>query len=94
MVEATSGAESLVLAKVFDSDSGELLGGILDEIAEDGFVVVSDDDNLLNLLVGYASDGGEAVPDDGVAGDLEKRLGDVEGERAEAGASRRATDLD
>ena len=93
MVEAAGGAEGLVLAQVADGDLGELLGGVLDEVAEDGLVVVADDVDLLDLLVGDAGDGREAVPDDGVAGDFEEGLGDVEGEGAEAGASRGAADL-
>lgn len=93
VVETASGTERLVLAEVLDGDGGELLGGVLDEVAEDGLIVVANDVDLLDLLVRDAGDGAEAVPDDGVAGDLEEGLGDVEGEGAEAGASRRATDL-
>lgn len=93
VVETTSGTERLVLAEVLDGDGGELLGGVLDEVAEDRLIVVANDVDLLDLLVRDAGDGAEAVPDDGVTGDLEEGLGDVEGEGAEAGASRRATDL-
>lgn len=71
MVETASGSKSLILAEILDSDGGELLGGVLDEVAEDRFVVVADDVDLLDLLVGDASDGGETVPDDGVASDFE-----------------------
>lgn len=77
VVETASGSKCLILAEVLDSDGRELLGGVLDEVAEDRFVVVADDVNLLDLLVGDASDGGEAVPDDGMASDLEQRLGHV-----------------
>ncbi|KAI6757428.1 hypothetical protein HG531_003253 [Fusarium graminearum] len=93
VVETTSGSKSLVLAQVLDGDAGELLGRVLDEVAEDGLVVVADDVDLLDLLVGNAGDGGEAVPDDGVAGDFEQRLGQVERQRAETGSSRRTADL-
>lgn len=78
VVQTASGAQSLVLAEVLDGDGGELLGGVLDEVTEDGLVVVADDVNLLDLFVGNAGDGGEAVPDDGVAGHFEERFGDVE----------------
>lgn len=94
VVETASGAEGLVLAQVLDGDGGELLGRVLDEVAENRFIVVSDNVDLLDLLVGDAVNGGEAVPDDGVAGNFEERLGDVKRERAETGSSRRATDLE
>ena len=57
VVETTSCAESLVLAEVLDCDAGELLGGVLDEVAENGLVVVADDADLLDLLVGDAGNG-------------------------------------
>lgn len=87
MVETTSSTESLVFAKVLDGDARELLGGVLDEVAEDRLVVVSNDADLLDLFVGNASDGGEAVPDDGVAGDLEEGLRNVERQRTKSSAS-------
>ena len=91
VVQAAGGAEGLILSQVADGDGGELLGRVLDEVAEDGLVVVADDVHLLND--GDAGDGRQAVPDDGVAGHLEQRLGDVEREGAEARAARRAADL-
>lgn len=94
VVQTAGGSQGLVFAEVLDGELGELLGGILDEVAEDGFVVVADDVDFLDLLVGDAGDGGEAVPDDGVAGDFKERLGDVERERTEASASRGAADLE
>ena len=93
VVQTTSSSKRLVLAQVLDGDVGELLGRVSDKVAEDGLVVVTDDVDLLDLLVGNASDGGQAVPDDGVAGDFEERLGHVERKRAEASSSRRTTDL-
>lgn len=45
---------------------------LLDEVAEDGLVVVADDEDFLDL--GDFGDGGEAVGDDGVAGDFEEGL--------------------
>jgi hypothetical protein len=92
VVEASGGAEGLVLAEVLDGgEDGELLGGVLDEVAEDGLVVVADDVDVVDGADG--GDGREAVPDDGVAGDFEEGLGDVEGERAEASTARGAADL-
>jgi hypothetical protein len=93
VVQTTSGTKSLVLAEVLDSNGGKLLCRVLDKVAEDGLVVVADDVDLLDLLVGNARDGREAVPDDGVAGDLEEGLGDVEGEGTEARASGGTADL-
>ena len=94
VVETASGAEGLVLAQVLDGDGGELLGRVFDEVAEDGLVVVADDADLLDLLAWDAGNGGEAMPDDGVSGDFEEGFGNVEGEGSEAGAARRATNLE
>lgn len=46
--------------------------GVLDEVAEDGLVVVADDEDLADL--GDLGDGGEAVLDYRVAGDFEEGL--------------------
>lgn len=91
VVQTTSGAQRLVLAQISQVDAGELLGRVLDEVAEDGLVVVADDVDVLDLL--DAGNGREAVPDDGVAGDFEEGLGEVKRERAESRATRRAADL-
>ena len=92
VVEATCGTEGLILAEVLDGgEDGEFLAGVLDEVAEDGLVVIADDVDILDGANGC--DGGDAVPDDGVAGDFEERLGDVEGKRAETGTTRRTADL-
>lgn len=93
MVQAASSAEGFILAEVLDGDGGELLCRVLDEVAEDGLVVVTDDVDLLDLLVGDAGDGAQAVPDDGVAGDFEEGFGDIEREGTEASSSGRAADL-
>jgi hypothetical protein len=93
VVQTAGCSKSLVLAEVLDGNGGELLGRVLDEVAEDGLVVVADDVDLLNLLVGDAGDRGQAVPDDRVASDFEQRLGQVERQRAETSSSRRAADL-
>lgn len=93
VVEAAGGAQGLVLAEVLDGgQDGELAGGVLDEVAEDGLVVVADDINVLDGA--DLGNGGDAVPDDGVAGHLEEGLGHVEGEGAEASAAGGATDED
>lgn len=92
MVQAAGGAQCLVFTQVSQVDAGELPGRVLDEVAEDGLVVVADDVDLLDLL--DARNGVEAVPDDGVASNVEERLGEVERQRAESSAARRTTDLD
>lgn len=72
MVQAAGGAQGLVLAQVLDGEVGEVGGGILDEVAEDGLVVVADEVDL--VYGGDFGDGGQAVVDDGVAGDVEEGL--------------------
>lgn len=91
VVQAAGGAQRLVLAQISQVDAGELLGRVLDEVAEDRLVVVADDVDFLDVL--DAGDGRQAVPDDGVAGDFEKGLGEIKRERAESRATRGATDL-
>lgn len=49
-----------------------VLLGVLDEVAEDSFVVVTDKEDFAN--VGDLGDGVKAVLDDGVTGDFEERL--------------------
>jgi hypothetical protein len=72
VVQAAGGAQSLVLAQVGDLELRELARRVLDEVAEDGLLVVADQDDLFDV-VDFA-DGLEAVPDDGVAGDIEEWL--------------------
>lgn len=72
MVEAACGAKGLVLAQVFNGEVGEGGGGVLDEVAEDGLVVVADEVDLVDG--GDFGDGRQAVVDDGMAGDVEQRL--------------------
>ena len=72
MVEASCSPQSLVFAQVYDLDLREFLGGILDEVAEDGFIVISDHADFLNVR--DLRDGGEAVPDDGMASNFEEGL--------------------
>lgn len=72
VVEATCRAEGFVLAQVFDGQLRELVAGVFDEIAEDGLVVVADHAHFLD--VGHFGNGGQAVPDDRVACDVEQGL--------------------
>lgn len=92
VVQTAGGAQGLVLAQISQVDAGELLGRVLDEVAEDGLVVVADDVDVLDLL--DAGNGRQAVPDDGVAGDFEEGLGEIQRERTESRATRGATDLE
>lgn len=72
MVQSTGGAECLVFSQVLDLELREFLGGVLDEVAEDIFFVVPDQDDFLDVVdFGH---GFQAVPDDGMAGDVEERL--------------------
>jgi hypothetical protein len=72
VVQAAGGAQGLVLAEVFDGKVGEFAGRILNEIPEDGLLIVSDQVDLVNGR--DFVDGGEAVPDNGVAGDVKEGL--------------------
>lgn len=72
MVETACGAESLVLAEVFDGDIRVCAGAVLDEVAEDGLVIVADDEDFADLW--ESGDCGEAVLDDRMAGDFEEWL--------------------
>jgi hypothetical protein len=51
---------------------GEIVGALLDEVAENGLIIVADEEDLLDL--GYFGDGTEAVLNYGVAGNVEERL--------------------
>jgi hypothetical protein len=86
VVETTSGTQSLIFAEVLDRrKDGEFLARILDEIAEDGLVIVA---NNVDVVDGAdLSNGSDTVPDDRVASDLEEGLGKVEGQRTETCAS-------
>ena len=72
MVESACGAQSLVLAKIADGHVGVVSAAVFDDIAEDGLVVVADDEDFFDF--GNLSDGGEAMGDDCVAGNREERL--------------------
>ena len=72
MVKTTGGAECLVFAQVGDFELGEFPRRVLDEVTEDVFLVVADQDDFLDVV--DLADGLEAVPDDGVAGHIEEGL--------------------
>lgn len=72
MVKTTSSAQGSVLAQVADGDVGVFAVGILDEIAEDSLVVVTDEEDFGDL--GDSGDSIETVLDDGLAGDFEEGL--------------------
>lgn len=72
VVQAAGGAQGLVLAQVLDGEVWEVVGGIFDEIAEDGLVIVADEVDL--VYGGDFGDGGQAVVNDGVARDIEEGL--------------------
>ena len=91
MIETAGRAERLVLAQVLHGDGRKGFTAVFDEVAEHRLVVVSDEKNFFDLW--HFGDGTHAMLDYGVAGDFEKRLRDVEGKRAEACASRWASDL-
>jgi hypothetical protein len=72
VVQATGCPERLVFTQVFDTDLRVCAGTVLDEVAEDGLVVVANDEDFVDF--GDAGDGLKAVLDDGVAGDFEQWL--------------------
>lgn len=72
VVETTGGTQRLVLAQVLDAQLGPCCGDGVDEGLEDGFLIVTDNEDFLDL--GDGGDGAEAVLDDGVAGDGEQWL--------------------
>lgn len=72
VVETTCGSESLILAEILDSELWELGGGVLDEVAENVLLIVSNHADLLNIW--NLCDGGKAVPDDWVSSNIEEWL--------------------
>ena len=72
VVEATSCTQCLVLAEVFYRDAWVGSGAIFHEVSEYGLIVVADDEDFADFR--DFGDGSEAVRDDGMAGDFEKRL--------------------
>ena len=62
----------MILPQVLDGQLGELGGSILDEIAENGLLVVADQVDF--VYRGDLVNGGQAVPDDWVASNVEEGL--------------------
>lgn len=59
MVEAASRSQSLVLSEIFDGDLRVSAPTVLNEVAEDCLIVVTDNEDLADL--GEFGDGSEAV---------------------------------
>ena len=72
VVETARCAQRLVFAEVLNAQVRPAGRDGVDELLEDGLLVVADDEDLLDL--GDVCDGAEAVLDYGVAGDGEERL--------------------
>lgn len=72
MKETTSSPKRLVFAQVADGDLRVFFCSILNERAEDGFVVVTNDKDFLD--VADFGNRAEAVLDNRVTSDFEKRL--------------------
>lgn len=77
VVQATGGAQGLVLAQVFDGELGVGRRCVFEKVAEDGLVIVADEVDFVDG--GDFGNGGQAVVDDGVAGDVEQRLRETVG---------------
>jgi len=73
--ETTSSSKRLVFAQVADGDLRVFFRSILDERTENGLVIVTNDEDLLDVV--DLGDSAETVFDDGVTGDFEERLCDV-----------------
>jgi hypothetical protein len=72
VVESSCGSQCLVLAQVYDLNFRELLARVLDEVAENTFLVISNYANLLDIW--DLRNGGKAVPDNRVTSDFEQGL--------------------
>lgn len=69
MVEPASGTQCLIFAQILNAQVWKLLASILDEVAEDRFVVVTNQNDFAET--GDFSDSFQGVRDDRVAGDFE-----------------------
>ena len=69
MVETASGTQCLIFSQILNAQVWKLLARILDEVSEDGFVVVSNQNDFAET--GDFGDGFEGVGNDWVAGDFE-----------------------
>lgn len=72
MVEASCSAQCLIFSQVFDADVREALGDVFDEVPEDRFLVVANDEDFFDLL--NLGNSPETVLDYRMAGDFEERL--------------------
>ncbi|KAF7165421.1 hypothetical protein CNMCM5623_009586 [Aspergillus felis] len=72
MIETPCCAKCRVFTQVLNSELGELLAGVFDEITEDRFIVVADQDDFSDI--GNFGKSLEAVVDNGVTGNFEKGL--------------------
>ena len=72
MIETTCSAKSLVFSQILDFDLREFSGGVLDQIPEDIFFVIANEDDFLDLW--DLGNGFEAVPDNWVARDIKQWL--------------------
>jgi len=59
VVKTSSGSECLILAQVLHGDLRVCAGAVLNEVAEYGLIVVTNDEDLVDL--GEFGDGSEAV---------------------------------
>lgn len=73
MVNTTSRAKRLIFSQVGDLEVGKISTGVFDEIPEYTLIVVADEYDLLKGT-SELSKGTQIVPDNRMAGDLEKRL--------------------
>ena len=72
VIETTSCSQGLIFSKVLDLDLGKFAGGVFDEVTEHALVVVPNDDDFSDIR--DFGDGSQAVPDDGMASDIEEWL--------------------
>ena len=72
MVETASGTQGLIFAQILNAQVWEFFAGILDEVAEDAFVVVSNENDLAKTR--DFGDSFERVGDDRVPGDFKQWL--------------------
>lgn len=72
MIETTCSAKSLIFSEILDLDLRKLSGRVLDQISEDVFFVIANEDDFLDLW--DLGNGFEAVPDNWVARDIKQWL--------------------
>lgn len=72
MVKSTSSAQGLIFSKILNFELGKFSRTIFDEVPEDTFIVVSNQDDFfdtINFLECL-----QIVPDNGMTSNIEKRL--------------------